>query len=314
VYGSLDYPPIVLQANRWSPAQFQRLGISLLVLALLAYDIFGFSKPNLFTAIPLGLLAIVLVVARLWYIIVPGRLVIAPDGLTLRRAWRTQRWTWDAIQDFRPISVARMQSVGFDFVDKTKRSVVRQTNVNLAGVEGALPGGFDMDPSELAGLLNRARERWANLKAAPLSPNRIRTFWGRALSYYYVLLVGRMSSRALWISLVVVAIVSVIIAFAYRSGWAGPPLTLMACLVLCRARCRDIGWPGWLGFLLIPIVLLGAVAQAVFSQAELLASLGSSSMALAATAALGFIKGDPNPNRYGAPPSGVAEPIDQVFS
>jgi len=100
-----------------------------------------------------------------WRLIRPEILILAPDGITWRSAFRTSHWPWSELQSFRPYSPAgqSMKHLGFDFTDSyhTRNKHLRRTVKAITGVEGSLGGGWELSAADLADLLNKARIKWA---------------------------------------------------------------------------------------------------------------------------------------------------------
>jgi membrane associated rhomboid family serine protease len=96
-----------------------------------------------------------------------AHLRIGPDGLVLRHAMRTKRWTWNEIDDFVAYEVHNQYNstklVGFNRRDLTpeRQSFWQTLTRGMSGVDGSLPDTYGMRHYELAALLNEARARYA---------------------------------------------------------------------------------------------------------------------------------------------------------
>jgi membrane associated rhomboid family serine protease len=94
---------------------------------------------------------------------------IGPDGLVLRHALRTTRWSWNDIDDFVAYEIQHQYNstkhVGFNRRDLTpdRQSFWQTITRGLSGVDGALPDTYGMRHDELAALLNEARDRYATV-------------------------------------------------------------------------------------------------------------------------------------------------------
>lgn len=145
--GSLDHPPIVVRTSRWKAL------LHLLSVAVLAALMSPVARTR-WMANPLAWMLIVifgaLVLASLWELAAPGRLVIGPDGVEQRDLWRRRVWGWGEAHRFRPASNRFYRFVGFDRVPGTSG----------AGSVDGLNQDWELPPAALAALLNQARDRW----------------------------------------------------------------------------------------------------------------------------------------------------------
>ena len=315
---SLDHPPIILQSSRWNARQIQYLALMLLVMAINIPSLFVIAGTGRFISFGLLALVAVVLVMRGWAIVRPPRLTLDPSGLTLRVAWRTRTWKWEGVRDFRPVQYARIEAVGFDFAGGQKAPVVRQINTSIAGAQAVLPGRYAMAPIELAGLLNHARERWAGrLEIQPETAPR-RTLITTIITTYYVLLIGRLTRRAFWISLGVLAVVQVVLTLMFRAAYLAPVWGVLGCVFVCRGRFRDIGWPAVIGFVIPLVVMLGGfllgAVMAAFEVPEPYVAIVTSLTVFVGIAPFGFVRGDPKTNRYGPPAGGERQAIESVFN
>ena len=96
-----------------------------------------------------------------------AHLRIGPDGLVLRHAMRTKRWSWNEIDDFVAYEVHNQYNstklVGYNRRDLTpeRQSFWQTLTRGMTGVDGSLPDTYGMRHYELAALLNEARVRYA---------------------------------------------------------------------------------------------------------------------------------------------------------
>jgi hypothetical protein len=104
-----------------------------------------------------------------WRLIRPEILIVAPEGITWRSAFRTSHWQWSDLQSFRPYSPGLAgrsisKGLGFDFTDSyyARNKRPRDSTVKaIAGVEGSFGGGWELSAADLADVLNKARIKWA---------------------------------------------------------------------------------------------------------------------------------------------------------
>jgi hypothetical protein len=159
VQGSLDQPPIVVRSS-------QLQSFVLLVISMVFFLAGVLIPPKTaggYLWIAFSGLGVLLFA---WRCARPDILIVAPDGVTSRIAFRTKHWQWSDLQNFRPYSPAGRtlsKHLGFDFTDsywgQSRR--LRHTVKAITGVEGTLGGGWELSAACLADLLNKARIRWA---------------------------------------------------------------------------------------------------------------------------------------------------------
>jgi hypothetical protein len=163
MHGSLDAPPIVIRSSRTYSAL-------MLVIAAVFVAIGAFMLGDPKESATISYLVIIFFGAGIplfaWQLIHPSVLTLAPDGMTWRSPFRTLSYQWDDLQNFRPYkptSKTISKHLGFDFTDSyhAKRGGPYGLAKAMAGVEGALGGGWELGAAELAELLNTARARWA---------------------------------------------------------------------------------------------------------------------------------------------------------
>ena len=143
--GSLESPPIVVRASRLRTT----LSLALLAAAV-GYLIFrlgqDWSDDDHAALFLLDLLR-------------PSRLTLDWRGLTQSRLWKTRRWSWDEVSEFRVLSRMGGRCVGFDY--SVGRGDMRfEGQDSPLGADATLNGGWEMGPQRLARLLNEAKVRW----------------------------------------------------------------------------------------------------------------------------------------------------------
>jgi hypothetical protein len=167
VQGSLDQPPIVI----WASKGFTLLML-LIAIVFVAIGIMVLRDPKedhtwAYVGIILFGAGIPIFVLRL---VRPDELILGPEGITWRGIFRTARFQWSDVQNFRPYSPApktASKHVGFDFTDSMRGGQLRHAAKALVGVEGSLGGGWELSAAKLAELLNQARARWVGAKVEP---------------------------------------------------------------------------------------------------------------------------------------------------
>lgn len=294
--GSLDQPPIVLQASR-------KRGVPILILGLLMT--FGGA---LLAAAPgspvagyvLFALGLIFVFLALLGLGAPAQLLIDPSGVKLKGALRTRSFSWDQAANFRVVRVRKTEFLGFDQPGLAGgRSLLRDlgmavTAANVsAPYDALLPGGWSIGPAEsVAELLNQARARWGGALAARAPEVRRRGSSGQ-----------RIDRKLYWLAVCVLSAVAVLLSLATH-GARGPTsgLTVIWVWIYTR-RLHDIGRSGWWQAAVFAVqVLVAAVAMTGLHWGAP-AVLGAAILVqLAFTGVLGAIPGDPGENRFGAPP------------
>jgi hypothetical protein len=159
--GSLDPPAIVVRAARWKSLLYFLIGLGFTVIGALMFA----SEHSL--TMRLEALFILFVFGPCvalfgWQLVRPGQLVISPDGILLRQLWRTVRWTWREVDNFRVVPLGpTTQQVGFDYAESfDKQRRLRAINAAVAGVEASLGGGWELSATKLCELLIAARAKW----------------------------------------------------------------------------------------------------------------------------------------------------------
>jgi rhomboid protease GluP len=90
-----------------------------------------------------------------------------PDGLAIRSNFRTRRWAWNDVENFRAFEIQHQYNstkhVGFDLRHLTpeRQSFWQTANRGVSGVDVTLPDGYGLDHLALAYVLALARDRWA---------------------------------------------------------------------------------------------------------------------------------------------------------
>lgn len=102
-----------------------------------------------------GLGAVVAIVT----LVLPARLEIDADGMTLTQLWRRTRFDFEECSEFRtwstPLAVVNTVVV-FDY-ESSDRPRLARASVRLSGANSALPDTFGLKASALAELLNKRR-------------------------------------------------------------------------------------------------------------------------------------------------------------
>jgi hypothetical protein len=95
-------------------------------------------------------------------LLLPGAAYLRLDerGFTVCNLFRTARFDWRDVRDFRTYSTRGGTLVGFDFT-QASGSLGRSTARRLACVEGGLPNTYGLKAEEVAELLTVWRERFA---------------------------------------------------------------------------------------------------------------------------------------------------------
>jgi hypothetical protein len=157
--GSLDQPPIVICT---SAVKSGALMIGCAAAAALCWFLLSW-QPLATTHADSGLVAFGLAVPYYgWLFVSPNVLTLSPDGLTVKTRWRKAEWSWDQVSNFRAVRVGiYSQQVAFDLEEGAPAPAwFMQYYVRYAGADDSLGGAWELDPAELAGQLNSARERW----------------------------------------------------------------------------------------------------------------------------------------------------------
>jgi uncharacterized membrane protein YhaH (DUF805 family) len=300
VEGSLENPPIVIMANR-AQATWLVVGSAVLLAMGGVGLVKGFNAGSAFGLVFFGLTGAI----GLWNLIAPPRLEFGPSGITQRVLWRTSRFAWADIYDFRPATVGLARKVvGFDYLKPNpKRDGLRRLNSSIAGVQGVFQSGWEIDPITLAALLNQARERWlgdaapVNRAAPAPSPSGFAGFAG-----------NRLNRKTFLIASALLIALSIGLGFLPGGARATGPVFTLFFIRLFAARLHDLGRSGW--WQLVLYAVQTGIVIAVLDTGVLAAGLPPLDLALAAafvvqllfTAALGAIPGQSGENRFGPAP------------
>ena len=160
--GSLNLPPVIIRSSRKTAALMLSICAGFVAIGLMmardpeenpviAYFVSGFFA----LGIPLfG-----------WRLIRPDTLTLTPDGVFWQSIFRSVRWKWEEVQDFRaysPTGKPGSKHVGFDFTDTYREgtSTFSRVSKQVTGVYGSFGDGWELSAADLADLLNNARIRW----------------------------------------------------------------------------------------------------------------------------------------------------------
>jgi uncharacterized membrane protein YhaH (DUF805 family) len=241
--------------------------------------------------------------AGLGMLIAPPRLEIGPSGLAQSVLWTTRRFAWTDVHGFRPTTVGlATRTVGFDYLTAPPKGAgLRGLNAALAGVQGSLQPGWEIDPQTLADLLNKARERWlevaGNAQQISSAPPSRRPFSVGFAS-------ARFSRKTYWLA--TGAVFAMAFALAYIPGIQRGlgTLTSLIFVRIFASRLHDFGRSGWWQVILygiqMPVILLTAM---VGGQPIGVAVGFGLLIELIFIVVLGAIRGDRGPNRFGPTPS-----------
>jgi len=298
--GSLERPPIVLRSKRTRGIGLVAVSVIFVAIALFQ---FATAKPSLNAFLNLGLFGLTGLVG-IWMLVAPYRLVIGPDGLTQTMLWRTMKFAWTDIYNFRPIGIGLTNKmIGFDYLrDPPKRRALRRLNAAFAGVQGALQPGWEIPPQDLANILNEARERWLEVPEGAVQPG---VYAPPPQNSLLAALTGaRTNRKGFWLATAIVFAVAIGMSLVgpARSGLAG--VTTLLFVRIYASRLHDFGRSGWWQLLLygvqFPAVILIAGAGALPPGGLIGVGL---LIQLVFTAVIGAIPGDPGTNRFGPPPN-----------
>lgn len=244
----------------------------------------------------------------LWRLIAPPRLEITASGVRQTVLWRSNRYSWNEIYDFRPVQFGlRPAGVGFDFIDPTtKRAGLRRFNRSLVGVHAMLQSGWEIKPAALADLLNQAREQALNRAGAHAQagdPAAQPAARGKSALSGGGIIGARMDRKRFWIIASVLLALSLGLALLRggKGGYGGGASFLFIWIV--NARLHDIGRSGWwqapvylVEFALVLTLMLAS------HQTEAVAGGAAGLLHSTFVIVLGSLRGDPGANRFGPPP------------
>jgi len=94
-------------------------------------------------------------------VIRPDRLVLSPLGLRFEGAWKNWSYRWEEVDRFRVSLIdGRVKAIYFD-VRHPHGSILDGLARNVTETQATVSGLWEVQPEELAALLNEARLRWA---------------------------------------------------------------------------------------------------------------------------------------------------------
>lgn len=162
-----QFPKPITLTGRRRRGLFMALASSMIALVIF----FGLlSSPVLVGSVILysvlmtvfGVSALILTAAT----IIPNRLIMDAEGLTLKNIFQTRRWEWCDVQDFRAISAVTYGKrsikvkdiIGFN--DRNAKQTARANRQKQRiGVSTSFPNQFGPSDNELASALNAWRQR-----------------------------------------------------------------------------------------------------------------------------------------------------------
>ena len=298
--GSLDRPPITVRASRTR-------GVGLAIGSAIFVALIGMSglgSNRIDTGLVLSIAFFVLCGAvGLALIVWPAKLEIGPAGIIQKALWRTTRYAWTDIYDFRATALSlTSKAVGFNYLNgPPKRSTLRKLNSALVGVQGTLQPGLGSDPAALANLLNQARERWLETPETAVGA-RVHVHVTPATGFSG-LSGARMSRRTYWI--VVGVFLTLVVGLSIAPGVGAGTLTTIGrattvpLIWVFARRLHDIGRSGWWQAPFYVVQILAVVAAAVEGGPASLLAFG---LQLIFTAVLGAIPGTAGDNKFGPAP------------
>ncbi len=297
--GSLDQPPIVLQAKTSRAIVLVAISAGFVAIGLFVWPPSESSIMRLFCIAFFGLCGLV----GLGTLIVPSRLEIGPSGLTQRVLWRATRLGWTDVYNFRPAIIGLAnKTVGFDYLTaRPKRAALRRLNSAIAGVQGALQPGWELAPQALADLLNGAREHWLAVagsapQVVPMAPSRLTPLAGLAGA--------RSTRKTYWLTMTVVFVIAIALGSIPGLQRGVGSLTTLLFIRIFASRLHDFGRSGWWQLVLygvqIPAILLVGIAG--HQPTGVMVGVGLL-IQLIFTVVLGVIPGDRDANRFGPPPN-----------
>lgn len=313
--GSLEEPPVIFRARRWSGRRTLSLLIILPGMANLAFQARDGSSglgPWLWAVLAVVGLSLVTLA---WTAISPPTIEVSPSGVRRRAAWRTKQWAWTEIGDFRVARYTTMDVIGFNYENIAKRNATYSQMLSKAcGSQGLLMTNMADPLEEIVGVLNRGRAKWLGAPAVALPVTRGEGIAARGLGLAMVILAGRVSRRFYWSLLVGAAVLGGVVSVLTRD-WSTPPgWILIAVLFAARGRLRDIGRSQWW----LMLTLLCAIA-ATFMGVKLglsiyVAMCVGGVLLAAALLALGLAPGRPGPASHASEPDQEAKENASAFS
>ncbi len=159
--GSLDAPPVVIRAAGWKSLLYLLICLFFAGIGAVAIATEP-SSPAYWWAYVSVLFFGLGVMVFAWRLVKPDTLSLSPEGILWRSLWRTVRWSWREVGNFRvvPLGPSTLQ-VGFDFTDaQAGQRRLRAVNAAVAGYEASFGAGWELRPETMCALLNAARARW----------------------------------------------------------------------------------------------------------------------------------------------------------
>ena len=300
--GSLEAPPIVINGSRTRPILL--LVGSGLFVAGSGYVLATHYESGVAFGFAFFLLCAVL---ALRMVVSPARLEIGPAGISQRAIWRTIRYAWTDIYDFRPASVGlNTKTVGFDYLNpRPGRRGLNSLNTAIAGVQGILQPGWETDPASLSTLLNQARERW--LSAAPGAASMAQTPPGVIAGFAG----ARMNRKVFLIASGILLALSVGLSLLPLSGRGYGSAFSLFFIRLYAARLHDLGRSGWWQVALYAVQIVGGFVIIAVGGSVVIALATVVLIQLVFTIVLGAMPGQPEANRFGPAP-GQPSPARQA--
>jgi uncharacterized membrane protein YhaH (DUF805 family) len=291
----LDSPPVTLTGARGQGVRILIVGLLMLFGGALgvaagphgrAAGVFCFGVGLVFVALGISTLA------------APTQLVLEPDALKIRGAFRTRSFRWDEVANFRVVQVRKAQMIGFDRPGRTAGGGMFR-DVGLALTVADIPGPFDgivpgVWPGDSARAaaeqLSAARERWAGAPA-PVA-QRTSNSSGK-----------RINRQVYWIAVATLVLTTMFFTNVLHISRGGAGGFSLVWIWLYARRLHDIGHSGWWQAAVFGgQVFLGVVLMAGLHLPTAMAIGVIGLIQIAFTVALGAIAGEAAENRFGAPP------------
>jgi len=216
--------------------------------------------------------------------------------------WRTRRFAWTEIYNFRPALIGLTnKTVGFDYLtERPKRAALNALNTSLAGVQGSLQPGWEIAPQALADLLNDAREHWLGgegpaTQSGPAERHRPSSFAGVAGA--------RVDRKTYWLGAGFVLAAAIALSLIPGVQRVIGSVTTFLFIRIFASRLHDIGRSGWW-----QLVLYGVQLAAIFvgtvggAPLDVVIEVGLV-IQFVFTVVLGAIPGSRVTNRFGPPPN-----------
>jgi uncharacterized membrane protein YhaH (DUF805 family) len=320
--GSLESPPIVVTAARWPG--FVLLGLGLFVTILMIWVLSlpvdtDTDSPDPSSSFMVGIgLGVLVTVLGLAVIFMPQRLEIGPQGIERRVLWRRQTFAWTDVFDFRAARFGLRQMVGYNYTAEYKLSATtRQINAAMMGMEGVLGTGYGMKATDLAQLLNEARERWlapgaiavagapvaapgtsAEAGIATAAPGLRTTPPGGGFGLFAA---SRLNRKVFWICIGGLFGTSILLSLVGLT--AGGFVSFVFLIRIFTSRLHDFGRTGWWVLAYFAGLIVFCILAGVLSNGSEDAVGGAAALVqLVFVCVLGAIRGQPEANRFGPAP------------